>query len=570
VLLYLKFKNTKLKMSTTNSPSQLPTTDNPLHSSINLGTHLIAPESIEHDAKLLSSWEAFVEAWKRSYGFIRPRILVLLKSLFNAFFAAEFSNPDAAVGLAIGTLFQQLALSVIKAGTGPIDNLFAKSNAPQNEPAKTGPLIYQAMIINTVVSIPIMGLFFLSNIWLREIGLNPSVAEETAKFLQAFAIAVWGVGLNIVDQGWLLSQKRKWSPTILSTFFVSVTMAISYPMALSTQNIAWFGYGLSSAAWLTFVAGRIHLYLNKTEGVLDREKYQLFTISLDSGYSFWEISKLYASSAGNGFNEWGPNLAGTLFIASNDSEGADEAQVPSVQALVAMIQILQALGTAAGNITSEKLGYAEAYEKGLNSSDKAINMVKNAKMTAYAMMKVSTIYSLPILIFGAGYPDFLVKLFCKEEQSFELAKNMLRLTAFTILFQGWGEVWRGVLSGRNQPQDNIFATFTNLIIVAVGATVLGIFTQEEMGELSVFTWRMLGTLCAASLFLGYLENQGHSRVSTPIIKGNNCLIWKKTEPPSQQMPNVVDDYVDVEGLCGDDGHSNHSLSMSNRISADKQ
>lgn len=399
----------------------------------------------ENALKLLSFPEAFWEGMGLSYAFIGQRFFVVMKSLFNAFFAGEFSNPDAAVGLAMGTLFQQLALGVVKGGTGSIDSLFAKLES-KNEQRKIGPLIQQARVINTLIGLPITALFYSSDTWLKELGMESSTAGETARFLKALSFGFWFICMSLIDQGFLLSIQRKWSPMILSTVFVLTTMAISYPMALSTQNIAWFGYGTSIAGFLTFLAGRMYLYLNKTDGILDREKYNIFTKSFDSGYSFFDLLKLYLPSAGSGFNEWGPNLI-TAFCVAKASEKASEAQVPSVQLVVAFTQILQALCVETSILTSGYLGRAEDYEKKGDSAHQADNMIRNAKLTAYAMSAVTTVYTLPVAVLGVAYPRGLVELFCHNEASYGLADNMVRITSVTILLDGIRNVFMGALLG---------------------------------------------------------------------------------------------------------------------------
>jgi hypothetical protein len=70
---------------------------------------------------------------------------------------------------------------------------------------------------------------------------------------------------------------------LLNTLLVSSAMAIGYPLAFNTNSLAWLGYGLSAAALMTFVTGRGFLYTNRSDGKLDREKFNLFCRSFDSG-----------------------------------------------------------------------------------------------------------------------------------------------------------------------------------------------------------------------------------------------------------------------------------------------
>ena len=126
---------------------------------------------------------------------------------------------------------------------------------------------------------------------------------------------------------------------------------------------------------------------------------------------------------------------------------------------------------------------------------------------------------------------------------------------------GWRNVFMGALTGRNQPLDNVFSTVTNLIIVAAGATTLGIFTQKEVGDLSVFIWKMLGVLCATVCLATYLEYQGNSRVSTPIFKGNYCLSWNQLRKETPLQNAVAENNVDIETAGSVQSVSSLSISL---------
>ncbi len=477
--------------------------------SSSLSTHLLE----EDTAALMSFYDALKEGRQRSYAFILPRLFVAAKSLVNAIVSANLPNPDAAAGLAIGTLLQQLALGIVKGGTVSIEAFIAELNK-QNKYDKIGPLVNQALVFSTVIGLPTAISFYYSEALLESIGIEEGVAEEAGKFLRAFSYGFLPLCWTMVDQAYLLSIDRKWSPAMLNAVFVGLSVLISYPMTMSySKDISWFGYALSVAAIVTLIADRLYLYSNKTDGVLDREKYQLFAKSFDSGFSFLHILKFYFPAVLQGLSEWLPSLLTTFVIASKDSNGADEAQVPSVQIIVALTQILQALGAAATILVSEKLGKAEEYKKASNLQLHD-NMVKNAELTAYAMSIVSLGYTSLAAIPCIIYPDPVVKLFCHNEELLELSNSMLRTTCATLLVDGVRNVLTGALLGRKYLIDSYFASVTNLTITASASTLLGVFTQKEMGALSLFIWKALAITVSTGLELKYWAVQAKSDTSS--------------------------------------------------------
>ncbi len=509
--------------------------ENPLqHPLGSLNTNLLEAETSsstdENEQALLSFNEAFQEAMYRSLAFVLPRLFVAGKNFTNAIITAGLPNPDAIEGMALASLFQQLMLGIIKGGTITIDSLIAELNS-QNKKENIGPLINQGLLLSSAIGIPATILFFTSNTWLQQLGISPSVAQQAGNYLRALSYSVLPTCWTMIDQGALLSIDRKWSPTAFNALFVCGSMAIGYPMTLYTQDVTWLAYGISIAGIAVFILDRTYLYFNKTNGKLDRETYKLFSLSLESGYTFSDVLKLYSPAVLQGLSEWLPSLLTTFIIASNDSEAADEAQVPSVHLVVAFTQILLALSAASTILVSEKLGPAKLTNENSMEYQKAI---KNARKIGYAMTAVAASFTSIVAAFCLAYPDSLVKLFCHNEESFELSKSMLRITGITLLLDGIRNALTGALLGRNQLSDNFFTSLSNLIITAGTATILGVFTQKEIGNLSLFLWKMMGIMATTTILGFYWEKQSKSLTSPPLAKTLWCM-WSSPDEQGSEM-----------------------------------
>jgi MATE family multidrug resistance protein len=470
------------------------------------------------------------------------RGLVAGKSLISAILAGYLSE-SAIAGYALGSILQQTMLAITKGAISSVDTVIADLDGKKQQ-EKIGAAVNQGLVIASVLGISATALFASANVWIEAMGVSPPVAQQAGSYLRALSYGFLPMCWTIVDQNFLFSIKRNSPVVVFSTFLVGASMAIGYPMMIRTKDVAWLGYGVSYAAILAFFMTRMYLYLNKTDGVLDRYRYNLFMATFESGTSFGELLKLSFPTALQGLSEWLPSLLTTFIIASDDSENTAEAQAPSVQLLVALNQILLSMSSSASVLVSNNLGIARLNSMNENLSKIAI---KNAKTMGNASVIVTTGLMAPVAALGMFYPDPIVNLFCHSEEAFELSKTMLQITCATLLLDAMRNAITGALLGRKQPVDNFFTSLSNLIITAGLSTVAGFLTQKDLGPLSFFISKMIGIAVTTGI-LGYYWNIQSKKIESTSLSAWCALSGQSAAHPessnnlaahSPELTNVV-------------------------------
>jgi|GEM_PF-3889615 len=386
------------------------------------------------------------------------------------------------------------ALSSVNAVVGSLNG--------QRNYDQIGPAVNQGLLIGLVLGIPTMAIFYTSGKWLTMVHVDPLIAQEVAKYLQPISYGILPTYFSVVDQNFLFSIQRKMSPILLNSLMVGASMAVGFPLAFYQKSLAALGYGASAGAFITFVVGRLFLYFNKTDGVLDRNKYKLFIASLRSGTSFKDLLGLSLPAAMQALSEWLPTiLIATLSsINTNGAQISDtlDAEQPSMQMLLILNQILLGLGTAATVAVANARG--NALTKAPESEDEQLSL-QNVKTIGWGNIAVTGLLTIPPAFFLAAYPDPLVRLFTSNAKAFPLAKSMLRVTGASLVLDGVRNTTTGALLGKKNRADNLFTSGTNLLITALAATALGYFTQPSLGPISFFVFRMIGIMLTTSLLL---------------------------------------------------------------------
>lgn len=463
---------------------------------------------LNQEASALSLRNAVYESARFAIPFALSRVAIALQNFGNGIVIQKLNIPTVIAAAPIMFMIQQNAIGAARGALSSVNAIVGNLNGHEKF-EKIGPAINQGLVLGALLGIPTTILFSTSRHWLSLLGIDQELVRHVSEYLQALSYGIVPMYWSVMDQQFLLSIKRKYSPIVLNTLMVFASMAIGFPLSLSKTNTAFLGYGISMASIITFLSGRYYLYKHKVNGVLDREKYHLFSLNFNSDTSFCELFGLSFPTALQAISEWLPTML--IAILTSNSKDTLEAEAPSMQMLLVLIQILLGLGTASTVSVANALGKARTfYEQGQH--DNEILWKKNARMIGFAELIVTTAVTLPAALFCIVYPDILVKLFSNNPNVTSLANNMLRVTGATLILDGIRNTTTGLLLGKKQRVDNFFTSITNLMITSAAAIALGYFTQKEMGPLSFFLFRMLGILISASLLL-YRWNQG-SKIQT--------------------------------------------------------
>lgn len=444
-------------------------------------------------------YSAIYESAKFAIPFSLSRLATASQNVGNGI-VINLKFPYATTVSPIMFMLQQGLIGPARGALSSVNAVIGNLNG-QEKFELIGPAVNQGLILATFIGIPTTFLFFTSRYWLAWFGMRQILAEQAGEYLRALSYGIIPTYLTVVDQNFLLSIKRTYSPIVLNTFLVGASMGIGYLLAIFCFGLPGLGYGMTSASILTFIIDRLYLYFNKVDGVADRHKYNLFTTNLNSGTPFKELIGLSFPTALQATSEWLPTMLIAIITASSaNAQQMLDAEQPSMQMLVILNQILLGLGTAATVSVANALGRARAfYEK--EQYSKEFVWKKNARIYGYANIIVTALIMVPFLIFFSIYPNPIVKLFSNNKQVENTAKNMLRVVGASFLIDGIRNTTTGAILGKKIRADNFFTSLTNLIITAGIATALGYFMQGPVGPLSFFIFRMLGILVTTLLLL---------------------------------------------------------------------
>lgn len=461
----------------------------------------------------LSLKTAMSESARFAIPFALSRVVSAVQNFGNGIIIAKLDIPDAVAASPVMFMLQQGVTGAARGALSTVNVVVGSLNG-QMKFEQIGPAVNQGLLLGTLIAIPTAALFFSATDWLHLLGMNSSVAMQAGQYLRAISYGIIPTYWSVVDQQFLLSIKRTRSPIMLNSLFVASSMAIGFPLAASHLGLAGLGYGVSAAAMITFLTGRCHLYFNKIGEVLDRERYNLFCKSFDSGTSFKELLGLSFPTALQATSEWLPTMLIALISASGaNAQETLEAEQPSMQMLVMLNQILLGLGTAATVSVANALGRSRACAE-QNQPANEIIWKENARTIGYADLVVTALATLPPALFCVLYPDPIVRLFSNDLLSYPLARSMLRLTGATLLADGIRNTATGALLGKKKRTDNFFTSISNLAITSAAATVLGYVSEDALGPLSYFIFRMIAIVITAALLLNRW-NQGSRAIEAP-------------------------------------------------------
>jgi Na+-driven multidrug efflux pump len=489
------------------------------------------------ESGLISFKDATKEAAYFAVPFALSRLAAAGQSFGNGIVIAHLDVSDITAAAPIMFMTQQCFIGTAKGALSSVNTIISNLNG-QKKFNQIGSAVNQGLLLGTFIGVPTMIIFFTAQDWLPFLSMNKNIAKVAGEYLRSVSYSILPAYWSFVDQSFLLSIKRSLSPIMLNTLLVGASMAIGYPLAIINNNIAGLGYGVSIASMLTFIVGRYHLYTNQTEGVLDREQYNLFSKSFDSGTSFINLFRLSFPTSLQALSEWLPTMLITLLSSSGkNADEVLEAEEPSMQMLIALNQILLGLGTATTISVANALGRAHCHTEE-EQLELAILWKKNARTIGYAELTVTSAVMLPLTLFCAIYPHPIVQIFSKRGQNYPLAESMLRVTGITLIIDGIRNTITGALLGRKKSADNFFTSITNLLITGATATTLGYFSQDIVGPLSFFLCRMIGIFITAYLLMNRWEQR--SRVVEPVAYMNNCShFWHKISGKSRIVENLI-------------------------------
>ena len=443
--------------------------------------------------------------------FALSRVAVAIQNIGNGVVINELHNPDVISAAPIMFMVYQLHMGAARGAFSVINSIVGSLNG-QGELNKIGPAVNQGLLMATAFGIPTSVLFFISEHWLPWFATDAVLVAHASQYLRALSYGILPTYWSAIDQQFLLAIKRTVSPIALNTLWVVLSMAIGYPLMLNYANVAWLGYGISISAMITFLVGRLYLYLHMQNGTPDRLKYNIFTRNTNSGTSHAELVQLSIPTMLQAISEWLPTtLIAILSAQSTNGKSILSQEQPSMQVLLVLIQILLGLGTAASVSVANTLGKARGCDEGARYED-AVTWVRNARMIGYAELIVTTFVALPPALFCALYPQPIVKLFLSDAQEFSHAESMLRITGATLILDGVRNTATGALLGKKCVADNLFTSITNLIITSAAATALGYVTQNTLGAISFFIFRMIGIFLNGALLLHRWNARSHPDV----------------------------------------------------------
>ncbi|MBS0350929.1 MAG: MATE family efflux transporter [Proteobacteria bacterium] len=462
-------------------------------------------EEKEEKEKLLTLKEAIKESARFAIPFALSRVVVAIQNFGNGIIISYFINSDAIAAAPVMFMLQQGITGAARGALSTV-NVVAGTLNGEKKYSKIGPAVNQGLLWGTLIGIPTTVLFSTSDHWLKLFGINEDIVAQAGQYLRAISYGIIPTYWTVIDQNFVLSIKRSRSPIVLNSLFVFLSMVIGFPLAATKLGLAGLGYGVSASACITFITGRCYFYFNKFENEYDREKYQLFSASLDSGTPFSEFLGLSLPTALQAISEWLPTMLISMLTGIGESAKENlEAEEPSMQMLVMLNLILLGLGTAATVSVANALGRARDFEK-VKKLENASIWKQNARIIGYSELIVTGLATLPPALFMMIYPDPLVWLF-SGNAPLTLAKSMLRFTGASLLLDGLRNTTTGALLGKKKRADNFFTSSTNLLITSAGAVTAGYFLQDTLdGPLSFFLSRMLAILITALILLKRWDN----------------------------------------------------------------
>lgn len=523
--------------------------------------------SQEIDAPLLANpritfQQALYDSFKFAIPFALSRIAIAAQNFGNGVVITQFNDSSALAASPVMFMVQQGITGSARGALSSVNAVVGNLNG-QKKYSNIGPAVNQGLALATCLGIPTFVIFFTAKDWLLLMGTSNEVAYQAGEYLRAISYGILPTYWAVVDQQFLLSIKRNISPIFLNTMIVATSMAVGYPFAAKEKSLAWLGYGASIGALLTFIAGRCFLYFNKVDGELDREKYQLFVRSFKSNTPFTELLGLSFPTALQAISEWLPTLLISIITANSiNAELTLQAEVPAMQMLMVANQILLGLGTAATVSVANSLGEARTCAEA-NDKENELICKQNARTIGYADITSTAIVTVPPLLFFAIYPEPVVNLLINNTQVASLANSMLRITGASLLLDGVRNTTTGALLGKKRRQDNFFTSTVNLAITSIGATLAGYLTQDSIGPLSFFIFRMIGIFLTATILL--LRWNSGSNPDTMNVSNNHATLFSASRRLSAERSLSADI---AKNTVNQD--ASHSTTLNNRVGGGSQ
>jgi Na+-driven multidrug efflux pump len=425
-------------------------------------------------------------------------------------------GPGRAILLATGILVGKLQ--------GEIKKLTEQGKMAEVEKRQKaiGRQLMQSFIFGTALGIPSIAIMVGMGPILQHVGMSPEVVSDIEGFLNGTAVGLMPIFWSTSDQQFAMGTGLKNLPMIFGTLFPVLSMAIGYPLALGLGGLpklgtAGLGYGMSAAAWISFIA--LRLYFLKPEF----KPYGIYKVPFETVFKdIGELLKLGLPLGYQALTEWGNLFALSQLLTDKDVAIAANG---SFQMITAWTLVSAALGQGVSIKISNILGQMQviANEPAALSSQNDLRVLdRNIRKVGNAGIVVGALATL--LFSGAiiGGAQEIQSIFVSQDspnydQVMDMAKLMLIANAVGLIVDTIRNVAASGLAGS---KDVMFAPTVSLLAMSFLALITGgLLTRYwDMDSNLLFITRNVGILLAASAIIHRWSNKDYMPKPNPEVR----------------------------------------------------
>jgi len=449
----------------------------------------------------------FYRSLRLASAYSLSRLIIASQSFIYGVMIEKIQVPGAVAAAPVMFNIQQFFFGMMRGNISAVVTITGTLNGAKRY-REIGPAGNQGLLLGVLLGLPVSMLFFFSESVLNLVGIDTLVARQSGEFLRGVSYGVIPTFWSFSDQCMLMGLHRTLPPIILNALFTVLTVGICFPAALFSNSIAPIGWGTSLAALAVFLAGRAYLFFNKTDGVLDREQYQFFSLSLKSGTSFKGVLSLSLPVMLQALSEWLPiTLIALLTATFSSSQTWLSAEQAANQVLLVTSQVIGAISSSATILVSN--------ERGRLLGDMKTRMLEPKEaVTAFSRIAWGTkITGLVLMavpaVFCVSFPNLLFSLFSPGDTSVrEESFNITRIAGATLLIDVVRMVIIGNVIGLKSPVASLISAVTNLLAVSSMTALPGYFMVKNFNSpVSFYGMRTAGMGLSMLLLSRHLERQ---------------------------------------------------------------
>lgn len=328
------------------------------------------------------------------------------------------------------------------------------------------------------------------------------------------------------DQQFAFATGRTNIPLITGGAFSALSMLLGYPLALGSFGLpelgtAGLGYGMSAAAWMSFLGLRGYFLREEFE------PYKLYSVQ-ESGYftNVADFLKLGLPMGAQALSEWG-NLTILSTLMGLKNPQAAIAALGSFEIISAVSLISAALGQASSVKISNILGEMSVLEK--KGYIKGMHVLENnLKRLANSGILTGAAVTMILSAFMFGLPNQISSFFIDpanlhDAAILSMAKVMLYTNAPGLILDTVRTIGAGALAGS---KDVVFAPAISFITMSLlGLSAGGALTQAaDYNPDWLFITRNAGILFAAG--------------------GIISRLWLKNYLPFEPNPGQIEEIIE--------------------------